>query len=438
MRKTIVIAMREYQAAVKTKAFIISLVAMPLFYTVMFVVQIALRDKVDTTARRVAVVDESGNLFDAIASRAAAYNADEIFKGEGDERKQVKPRFLIERAPIDGNDAEQTALKLSDQVRAKELFAFLSIGGDVLNTEEGQALSIRYYSNTPTYSDLPDWLTGIINQHAREARFAAADLDVDAIQEASTPVAFANLGLVSVDESGEIIAAQRTNRLANFLVPMSCMMLMFVVVMVGASPLMQSVLEEKMQRIAEVLLGSVHPFELMLGKLVGMVGVSLTIATVYLVGSYVALQQAGYGQMFPTHLVWWFVLYLSLAVLMYGALFIAVGAAVTDLKEAQALMMPVMLLVCAPMILWTTVLKEPLTTFAVVASLFPPATPMLMIVRQAVPPGVPVWQPILGVILVTLTTLVFVFAAGRIFRVGILMQGRGAKISEMLRWVIRG
>ena len=215
-------------------------------------------------------------------------------------------------------------------------------------------------------------------------------------------------------------------------------MLMFMVVMVGASPLVNSVLEEKMQRIAEVLLGSVPPFQLMLGKLVGTVGVSLTISTVYLAGAYFAVWYAGYASFFPTHLLWWFMLYVSLSVFMFGSLFIAVGAACSDIKESQNMLMPVMMLVVSPLFVWGAVLKAPTATFAVVVSLIPPATPMLMLLRQAIPPGVPIWQPLLGVVLVTLNTLLFVFVAGRIFRVGMLMQGKGAKIGEMLRWALRG
>ena len=100
--------------------------------------------------------------------------------------------------------------------------------------------------------------------------------------------------------------------------------------------------------------------------------------------------------------------------------------------------MPVMVVVVLPMMLWISVAREPTTTFSTVVSLFPPATPMLMLVRQAVPPGIPFWQPALGTLLVLLTTLLCVFAAGRIFRVGILMQGKGAKLTEMVRWIARG
>ncbi len=222
------------------------------------------------------------------------------------------------------------------------------------------------------------------------------------------------------------------------MLPFGMMMLMFMIIMIGAQPLIQSVLEEKMQRIAEVLLGCIQPFQLMMGKLLGTVGVSMTIATVYLVGAFVALRRTGLAEFLPADLVGWFVVYQVLAVLLYGSIFIAVGAAVSDLKEAQSLLTPVMLIVVAPMFVWFNVVREPLSSTSTAMSLFPPATPMLMILRMAVPPGVPLWQPILGAVLVLAMTLLCVFAAGRIFRVGILMQGKGANLREMFRWALRG
>jgi ABC-2 type transport system permease protein len=247
-----------------------------------------------------------------------------------------------------------------------------------------------------------------------------------------------NLSLVSQDAQGKIVKAAETDEKASIFVPMGLMMLMLMVIMVGASPLLQSVLEEKTQRIAEVLLGSIPPFQLMLGKLLGMVGVSLTLATVYLVAAYFGIRRAGLGALFPAHIIWWFVLYQVLAVVMYGALFAAIGAAVTELKEAQSLMTPVMLVAMAPLFVWLNVVREPTSNFATFVSLVPPATPMLMILRQSVPPGVPLWQPVLGIVLVLLCTLFFVFAGARIFRVGILMQGKAPKPSELAKWIVRG
>ena len=97
-----------------------------------------------------------------------------------------------------------------------------------------------------------------------------------------------------------------------------------------------------------------------------------------------------------------------------------------------------MVIACIPLFSLVNVIQEPDSPFALAISFFPPATPMLMIARQAVPPGIAWWQPVLGVVVVLATTLLCVYAAGRIFRVGILMQGKGARFGEMVKWVLRG
>src|SRR5262249_43696890 len=107
-------------------------------------------------------------------------------------------------------------------------------------------------------------------------------------------------------------------------------------------------------------------------------------------------------------------------------------------QEAQTMLMPVTLLAVMPMFVMVQVIREPDSSLATWFSLVPTATPMLMTARLAIPPGIPTWQPIVGVVLVLVTTLLCVYAAGRIFRVGILMQGKGASFSDLLRWIVRG
>ncbi|MBI1826702.1 MAG: ABC transporter permease [Planctomycetes bacterium] len=462
MRKVFVVAMREYQAAVKTKAFIVSLVLMPVMTIGSAALQTVLRGKKDIGDKHVAVVDYTHQLFPAIQKAADERNNKEIYSTEGlsdeierdrsgghvgtitaeeqsGEKAQTKPRFLFEEVNAGIADPLKVTLDLSERVRKLEIFGFFIIGKDAIepgaDLEQG---AIAYYSNSPTYDDVQKWFGPKVNSRIQEIRFQKLNIDRKVVQEATKWIQVGNFNLVSVDESGNIKRAQKTNELASIFIPMGLMMLMFMVVMIGATPLMQSVLEEKTNRIAEVLLGSVPPFELMLGKLIGMVGVSLTIVTIYLVGAYLAIKRAGYADLFPRQIVWWFIVYQCLAVLMFGSVFIAIGSAVNDMREAQSLMTPVMLVVCSPMFVWFNVVREPSSTLSTVMSLFPPATPMLMTIRQAVPPGIPLWQPALGVALVLLTTIVIVFAAGRIFRVGILMQGKGPRLGEMLRWVISG
>ncbi|UCF32532.1 MAG: ABC transporter permease [Phycisphaerales bacterium] len=441
MRKVIVVAVREYQAAVRSKAFIIALLALPVFMGGGIFVQMLMKDRVDISDKRIGIVDRSGKLFDALAKAAEKNNSEDVFTGKGKERKQVKPKFVLSAFDASSETIDELALELSDRVRNKELFAFAIISPDVATLEtkaKSERGPVLYHSNNPTYSDVPDWLAQVINREVQTLRLRQLNLDPEVVQQATRRIEVDFRQLLSRDESGTIQQAEKANRLAGIFVPMGFMMLMFAMIMVGAQPLMHSTLEEKMNRIAEVLLASVSPFQLMMGKLLGMVAVSLTMLTIYLGTAAYGVFHAGYGSEFPGHLVIWFVVFQVLAVLMFGSVFCAVGAAVTDLKEAQSLVMPVMLIVVAPMFIWLNVVREPNATSSVVMSLFPPATPMLMVLRQSTPEGVPTWQPVLGIGLVLLVTAVCVFAAGRIFRVGILMQGKGAKLGEMMRWAVRG
>lgn len=438
MRKVIVVAFREYQAAVRTKSFIISLIMMPVMMGGSLVVQLTMKDKTDTKPKQIALVDYTGQLNAAIIADAAVRNEKEIFSGESDARRQTKPRFNFEAIEPADKARDELELALSERVRKEELLAFIIIPPDLISPSPDAWPSIDYYSNSPTYDDVVDWLREPIRRRVQELRCQLLSISPEAARRVTAWTPLHNLGLVERTKEGTISKAQQTNMAANILIPMGMMMLMFMIIMVGASPLVQSVLEEKTNRIMEVLLGSLTPFQLMLGKLLGMVGVSLTVLTFYLVGGFIAANQAGYGAMFPSHLVIWFAVYQALAVLLFGSIFIAIGAAVSDMREAQSMMTPAMLIVVAPMFIWLNVVREPSSSFSLVASLIPPCTPMLMILRQTVPPGVPLWQPVLGIAMVMLTTVFCVWAAGRIFRVGVLMQGRGAKFGEMLRWVFTG
>jgi ABC-2 type transport system permease protein len=434
-----VIAMREYQAAVRTKAFLIGLILLPIMMGGGIVVQVLMRDRVDTADKKIAVVDQTSMLLEDLEAAAQTRNEQEIFKEEGGRRRQVRPRFVVVEEPAAGQSAEEISFALSERVRAGELFAFIIIPEAVLATDVPPgAARVEYYSNNPAYDDLLRWIRSPLNNRVQEVRLGRAGIDPELVRKATVDVFVGSFGLSTRDESGEIRGAKESSELAGFFVPMGFMMLMFMMILIGAQPLIMSVLEEKMHRISEVLLGSVTPFTLMMGKLVGMVGVSLTMTTIYLVAIFVTVHYSGFGHFFPRHLVAWFVVYQMLAVLMFGAVYIAIGAAVSEIQEAQTLAGPLTLVVMSPLFVWLNIVREPSAPFSVALSLFPPATPMLMILRQCTSTGVPLWQPLLGIVLVILTTILCVFAASRVFRVGILMQGKGAKLGEMMRWVIRG
>jgi ABC-type Na+ efflux pump permease subunit len=214
------------------------------------------------------------------------------------------------------------------------------------------------------------------------------------------------------------------------------MFILFLVVMATAPQLLNSVLEEKMSKISEVLLGSVSPFELMMGKLVGNLGIAVVLATIYVGGAYGLAAYYGYANVLSPGILAAFVLFLFLAILINGSMYMAVGAACSELKDAQSLMMPVMILSTFPIYIWFAVIQSPSSPLSVGMSLFPFATPYLMLMRMTLTPAPPAWQVALSVVLTTLTSIACVWAAAKIFRTGLLMQGKAPTFRELARWVM--
>lgn len=440
MRKMLVIAAREYNAAIRTKAFLITLLIMPILMLGGIAVQAFFRDKGGEDIKHFAVLDRTPGAVIFASLQKAVADAEAAGVSKGIQIELVTPEA--------SSDEELDSLRerLSERVRKGALVGFLEIGPDVLTKPPGDKSAkpenrraVIYRTNRAMEQSFPSLAREVITAKVRDERGRELGLRAEQVQSIVQPVPFETEGLTKRDPgTGAIKAAPKQEVMAAFLVPMALMVLLFMMVMMTAAPLMQGVLEEKMQRIAEVLLGSVRPFPLMLGKLVGMTGVSMTIAAVYLTGAWWAADRFGFTDYLSPTLLLWFVVFQALAVLMYGSLFIAVGAACTDMKDTQSLMWPVMMLIVIPFIAGQTALSNPNGSLATAVSLFPFGTPIMMVARLAAPPGPPWWHPVVGVVGVLLMTLVCVWAAGRIFRVGILMQGKGARFGDLARWVLRG
>jgi ABC-type Na+ efflux pump permease subunit len=318
-------------------------------------------------------------------------------------------------------------------VRSKEIYAFVEIPAGILNPDQPEEL--RYYSNAPSYLALSQWLRTTVGAAVIAQRFQAASVDPRVVERLTRPTAVNSLKLLERDRSGQLKPPEKIDQRMAAGVPAGMLVLMYLIVMASAPQLLNSVIEEKMSRISEVLIGSVSPFELMMGKLVGCVGVSLLLAAVYLAGGYGVASYWGMQEAITPSLAAWFLLFLTMAVLLFGSIFIAVGAACSDLKDSQSMMMPVMMLIMFPVFTFAFVLRAPDGNLALALSLFPSATPFLMLMRIGLQPGPPLWQILVSVVLMSVTTFTTVWAAGRIFRTGILMQGKSPTLSEMIRWV---
>lgn len=450
MRKVWVITKREYAAAVRTKAFLISLIIMPIMMGGSVLAQVILRRFEVDRDRKILVIDRTPGQSLASKLVAAAEERNKTKIIDSKTNKKTEPAFaltVLPPAPETPAAIDEQRLALSMQVQSGEYAGIVEIGKDVFTAaamsgaesdDVDEERAVRFQAPTVLARDVQRWVELTVNRAVMERRVLESGLSSIKLASILTPVPIVARGLSKRDDAGTIHDGSSTSQSANVLAPFGLSLLMFMLLMVGAQPLLQGVVEEKMQRVAEVLLGSVRPFELMLGKLIGMVGVSLTLGSIYLAGAYWAASKYELTEYLSATVLVWFFAFQVLAVLMYGAMFIAVGSAASDLRETQTLVMPLMLVIVLPMFVLANVVREPHSTFSVSVSLIPLASPMLLVARHSVPPGVPIWQLALGIIMVLGTTVLFVYAAGRVFRVGILMQGKGARFADIGRWILRG
>jgi ABC-2 type transport system permease protein len=430
MSRILVVATTEFLTLVRTKAFIIGLLMMPAIVGLSIVFQIFAARQSDVDDHHFAVIDHTGVLYDALASAAEEHNAKAIVDGV-----RKGPRFLPERVPDQPGASDVSAVVLSDRVRHKSLFAFVDIPATVLDTTRTDADQISYYTETPSYTALPQWLDATLEHEITAKRFQSSSIDPGAVSRLTRPANLSTLGLFEQRSDGTIVEARKVNQLQTFLLPFALMYLLFIALMTTAPQLLTAVVEEKMSRISEVLISSISPMQLLAGKLLGVSAISVLLALVYLGGGIYLSVTSGQFDLIRAPLVAWFLLYLLCAVLIYGSVFIAIGAMCSDLKDSQAMMQPIMILLTLPLLMSAVVLRAPSSTVAVAASLFPTATPFLMLVRLALTPPPPMWQLVLSIVLTVGTAIALVWAAGRIFRVGLLMQGKPPNLPELLRWI---
>ena len=479
MNKILVVAQREYLAAVRTKAFVVSVIVMPLMMLLGVFVQKRTDAIRDTQTYRVAVIDRTpdGKVAEAIVRAADRRNTVDRFDKE---HNATGPAFEIEVvAPAAIDDAkavDRQRYELSQRTRAKQLLAFVEIGPKVVEpniaelirtataastqTSSGGSIAelqgnlfaqlnklpdeaiVRYSTSQPTLMVFRNWLQQAMAQpiaSARMAKLGINPIEVVKLTGAILPPPIVDRGMAELGRDGGVkYDANNANVIVNWIVPVALVAMMFVVVMVGASPLATNIVEEKQLRIAEVLLGGLRPFELMLGKLLGGAAVSVTLACIYLVGIVMIAHRLDLLQYVRPATMAWFVLFTLLGVLMYGSLFVAAGAAVTNVKEAQTTLSPIMIVIATPILAIRPILEYPDSALAKAAAFFPLTAPTISIVRSAVPGAAAPWEMVVSALSATLGTLAVIWIAGRIFRAGMLLTSKPASIAEAIRWVVRG
>lgn len=432
MDKIKTIAFAEFGAFLQTRALLVLLIFLPLLMGATILVQRLSEGSFDETPQRFAVIDHTGKLYDGLAAQAEARNA--LLRASGEEGLEGTP-FTPERVETAGKDLDEIRLLLSERVRKEDLFAFVEIPAGALTNQE----EVLYHSQRSANTDLLKWLRVALNTQRRLLQYQDAGLSPEVIASLeSQNLSVKALDLFEKSPDGTIVAAKELDMMATLVAPAVLAILLMLGVMISAPQLLNAVLEEKISRVSEVLLGSVTPFELMTGKLLGSALISFLILGLYLCGGLAVAYYLDMLEYVPFRLLPLLLLFQTMGVLIFGSICLALGSACSELKDAQSMLTPVMFLMVVPMMVLSTTLKNPDGTLSVALSWIPTSTPFVMPLRMMLSPSLPLWQVLLSFVLTLGTTLAVIWAAGRIFRVGLLSQGKSPSWSELLKWVVRG
>lgn len=436
MSKLSLIIKREYLTRVTKKSFIIGTLLAPLGLLVYMLVIVGLTKYESGSEIRVAVLDEAGMV------------------------RQLPDDKGVRFMPSGGKTLEQ----LKSQVQAKELDGVLRI--PPLGSFQKKEHTVFYYSDGKLPPEKSNIIERKVSKKIREFKIDSLHLDPKALDMLETDIAIDPEKISGEGEDDSKYTAGVGLAIGGIMA-----FIMFFMVMMYGAMVMRSVMEEKTNRIVEVMMSSVRPFDLMLGKIIGAGAVGLTqvVAWIVLSGAVWLIvlpffagvdpaQMQGpvagappidpeqvEGEAFKfmnemskqnwTLILFAFIIFFLGGYFIYSSLFAAIGSAIgDDMGEGQSLTLPVMI----PIILafYITVfagLRNPDSGLMVFASLFPLFSPIVMPFRMAFSP--PWWQVALSLVLVVAAAFFFVWLAGRIYRVGILLYGKKATFKEISKWM---
>ena len=436
------IAWREFKHTVFTKGFIIGALALPIvMFGVIGLMPFLISDKPTPVQCTVVVADEDGSVARAIEAGFAQYRG-------GDESPAAVPQQPNKPSDYFPGDAEigtpqpievdiaVTRVALTADLQAERArvqsgnsLAFIEVPAALLDRAPAPDLTLSVL--VPTAS--PAKTTALIERVAREATVVAR------IERHGGDLAAARAMLRKPSTSTSRLsargdAAHEDIKIRMFL-PGGFMMLMWIAAFTSANQLLTTTIEEKSSKVIEVLLSAASPLELLAGKILGQSAVSALMLSTYGAVGLSGLAFAAMLDLVPITTILLFLVLFVMAYLMVAAIMTAVGSAVNDLREAQSLVQPAMIVMMVPLILWLPITENPTGWLATISSFVPPCGPFVMVLRTtaAIEP-IPGWQVFVALAVNAVGTVGFVWAAARIFRVGVLMQGKPPTPRELLRW----
>jgi ABC-2 type transport system permease protein len=418
--KMLVLAKREYLVRVKTKGFWIGLLVLPLLMGVLGVVPALVMSKTRAELDLV-VVDTTGRLGAALAAELAE-------RAEGGSIADVDVTVLEPAA-----DREAQAVELDRRLVAEEIDAWLRID------EEGLAAGrVEYRGRSVSNIETQRVIERALSAEVREMRLVEAGYDPEQV---ATLMEDVDLATVKVSERGSRAEAGA----AGFILAYALFFLLYMVLMIWGQQVLQGVLEEKTSRVVEVVASAARPFDLMMGKLLGIGAAAFTQFAVWMATALAltAPQILGALALVPDEVgipeirvvqVLWVLVFFVLGFFVYSTMFAAVGAAFDNLQDAQNLSAVPIFSIVLPLFFMFPVINDSNSPLAVIVSLIPLMTPILMPLRIAVETP-PWWQLALALVITSGFVVLMVALAARIYRVGILMYGKKPTIKELWRWL---
>ncbi len=458
MNRILSIAFREFTSTAMTKGFLIGAVIIPLIAAAMIplIILLIMNTPQPQIAGSVAVLDGSGQVFaplaellspEAIAERerqrqdrarefvasktAGGPLGDEVAKGmEKASAFQQQIQLKIETlGPEVSAEEAQSSLRGLGAHDGGRLAVVVIDADSVVAPPDSTGFGGYQIFHVPKLDDrVLDEIRFAARESIRATRLRANGLDPDRVRTLNTVEARDTKEVTLEGESAS------TSELTQIL-PIAFMILLITSVMVGGQYLLTTTIEEKSNRVVEVLLSAVSPMQLMSGKIIGQLFVGLSLLVVYTGLGMTALVSFSLAYLVDATTLLYLFIFFAIAYFLFASMLAAVGAAVNDLREAQSLQTPVMLAIIVPYFLWMPISRDPNSVLAVTLSFVPPMSPFVMMLRLTSTNPPPTWQVLASIAVGIVAVYLAVWAAAKIFRVGLLMYGKPPNFRTLIRWV---
>lgn len=447
MRKFLAVIKREYVQRVRTRMFVAVTVLGPLVMVLFTVVPPYIARIKAGGPTRIAVVDETGKLYerfrDSLAGSRDESDEDEnknslAYQVNSNQRERMNQTaqlseqgFEVQPVEVDGKSLAAIRSQLNERVRRGDLDVYVVIPKDILTTGTAE-----FYGRNTGDVFTRETVENRLSNAVREERLAEERVPQNVLNELSRRV---NLTSTRISERGE-----EKDSGSGFYVVFVFGFLIYLTTVLYGQMVLGAVIEEKETRIAEILFSSVRSFPLMMGKLVGVSLVALTqlaiwglafvLFTIFGVSMLAARGVTISLPHIPAMMFVYFGLYFLLGYFTYATIYALVGSMVTTVQEGGQLALPVTLLLVTGFCLAFPVIRSPNSSLAFWASMFPFFAPITMLVR-IVTETPPLWQIVLSLSIGFGTVVFLTWLTSRIYRVGMLMSGQKVSIPQVLRWV---